>query len=339
MFLSLLSLIVVLAAALGIWYAVTRFWAWLAKGKPLVKAAHSADASERLVSAFDEIERVRSMRKAQHVASDADKIRLTGEELREVMRLRAAERDAFFMDSKITWYQVVMIFFIASVLGLLVEEIWMFVTAGLTQSRAGLVWGPFSPLYGLGALLLTYVCLPMRKRGSKWWVVFLVSMVVGGSLEQFAGWAMQTFMGAYSWDYILGGIPGAITQWVAIPILFLWGGAGMIWAYLVMPELLFRIGAPTTRRQVVFVGLLGLYLALDIFMTLACFDRAAEREAGIPPSGAFDEWIDENYSNEFMATRFQNLVFYGSPASDYDANGVLWEESDATPRSGQGETA
>jgi uncharacterized membrane protein len=255
------------------------------------------------------------------------------------MRARAEERDAFVKNCKITWYQVVMIFFIASVLGLFVEEIWMFVTAGLTQSRAGLVWGPFSPLYGLGALLLTYVCLPMRKRGSKWWVIFLVSMVVGGSLEQFAGWAMQTFMGAYSWDYILGGIPGAITQWVAIPILFLWGGVGVAWAYLIMPELLFRIGEATTRRQVVFVGLLGLYLALDIFMTLACFDRAAEREAGIPPSDAFGEWIDENYSNEFMATRFQNLVFYGSPASDYDANGVLWEESDGAAQSEQGEAA
>ena len=215
---------------------------------------------------------------------------------------------AEFLDGlKITWYQVVVIFAVGSVAGLILEQVWMFVTEGLTERRYGLVWGPFSPLYGVGALLLTLLCFELRKHGAKSWQIFLTGMIVGGGLEQITGWGMETLMGATSWDY--SNVPGCITKWVAWPFLFFWGALGLIWAKAVMPELLYRIGAPTRKRQVVFVGILAVYLAFDIFMTLACFERVGARERGIPPHGAFEEWVDTKYSDEFVANRFQNMVF------------------------------
>lgn len=84
------------------------------------------------------------------------------------------------------------------------EEMWVFVTAGVTESRARLVWGPFSPLYGVGTVLLTLVTFRLRKAHARGWRVFLVSMAIGGLLEQVTGWGMETFMGAVSWDYIAG---------------------------------------------------------------------------------------------------------------------------------------
>ena len=47
------------------------------------------------------------------------------------------------------------IFLISSILGLLLETVYTLVVFGVFESRAGLVWGPFSPLYGCGAVLLT----------------------------------------------------------------------------------------------------------------------------------------------------------------------------------------
>ena len=43
-------------------------------------------------------------------------------------------------------------------------------------------------------------------------------------------------------------------------------------------------------------------------MTGACFTRKAERDAGIPPENGFEVWVDENYTDEFIASTFQNLV-------------------------------
>lgn len=307
MLLSIIGLVLtVLLVALIIW-AIGWFWAWLGRGKQ-IKHAKDADAlSPATRKVIDQIEAVRAAQKG-HGGTQGKKLRLTHAQLREVRKAECQVRDQFLDHLKIGWYQVVMIFFIGSVLGLILEEVWMFITAGVTESRVGLVWGPFSPLYGAGAVLLTLVTFQLRRLHAKGWVVFLVSMVVGGLLEQITGWGMETFMGAVSWDYIAGGVPGAITKWVAVPFLFFWGLLGYLWYRFIMPDLLYGLGVPTTRRKVIFVTLLSVYLILDIFMTIMCFDRRAERDAGIPPANAFEEWVDENFNNAFMAERFQNMV-------------------------------
>ena len=211
----------------------------------------------------------------------------------------------------------------------------MLVSAGLTESRVGLVWGPFSPLYGLGAVLLTWLSFFLRSRGAAGWQVFLVSAVVGGVLEQFAGWSMSTFFDAESWTYLH--LPDHITQWVAWRFLAAWGVLGLVWCRAVMPRLLYQIGMPTTRRQAVFVTLVAVYLMADVAMTLACFDRKAERDAGEPPSNAFEQWVDTNYNDEFISSRFENLKIGGErDLVDSDGNIVLDESGRAVTRGGEG---
>ena len=332
---SIVSLFVVFAVIRGIWYAIGKFWAWLGKGKRLRSAVEDGRVSESVRVAVAQIEREEALRKLGQAAAEETRAevkevaaghlspvqanrnrrrrsKLTREQMAEVRAARAAERDAYVAGMHLNWYHVVILFFLGSILGLVIEELWMFATAGLTESRVGLVWGPFSPLYGVGAVLLTLLTFWMQRKGLPLWVVFVVSMVTGGVLEQFAGWAMETLFGAVSWDYIAGGIPGAISKWVAVPFLFFWGLLGLVWSKLIMPELLFRIGKPTTVRQVTFMSLLAAYLAFDIFMTFSCFARQAEREAGEPASSSFEMWIDENFTDEFIANRFQNLVINGA---------------------------
>lgn len=311
MLLSLISLVLTVLVVVFVVWCITSFWAWLGRGKRL-----KGVCDDDLVSADvkEAVERLDAYRAAQKLGQgqQGPVIRLSRQQLREVRQAEDTVRDGFLDHLRLGWYQVVMIFFIGSVLGLVLEEAWMLVTAGVTESRVGLVWGPFSPLYGVGAVLLTLVTFQLRKMHAKGWVVFLVSMVVGGLLEQVTGWAMETFMGAVSWDYIAGGVPGAITKWVAVPFLFFWGLLGYVWYRFIMPNLLYGLGKPTTRRKAVFVTLLSVYLVLDVFMTVMCFDRRAARDAGIPPANAFEGWVDENFNNAFMSERFQNMVIDGT---------------------------
>lgn len=306
MFWSVVSLVLLGLLIRFIFWLVKSFFAWLGRGKLVQRAIDNRAVSPEVADAVD---RLILYRAARHIGKEMKKpLKLTRDQVRQIQRAEAVVRSDYVDHMRITWYHVVIIFLLCSFLGLVLEEFWMFVSVGLTQGRYGLVWGPFSPLYGFGALFLTAAGMFMRRKHAKWWQIFLASMVVGGLLEQITGWGMETFMGAVSWDYIAGGVPGAITKWVAVPFLFFWGFLGLAWTEIVMPWLLYTIGEPTTQRQVTFVALLAVYLVADIGMTLACFNRRAARDAGIPPQNAFQEWVDEHYSNEFMSNRFENMV-------------------------------
>ncbi|WP_072369789.1 putative ABC transporter permease [Thermophilibacter mediterraneus] len=309
MFLSLIFVVFLYAVVQGFVRVVVYFWEWLSRGRQL-----DADDVERAENALDQSEDVLERELAR-----AERRRGLG---RLFARWRASNEavDEYLDHLHLGWYQVVIIFFLGSMAGLLIEEAWMLVSAGLAENRVGLVWGPFSPLYGCGAVLLTVLSFLLRRLGARGWQVFVVSAVVGGVLEQLTGWAMSTFFDAESWTYLH--LPDHITQWVAWRFLAAWGLLGLAWCRAVMPRLLYQIGMPTTRRQAVFVTLVAVYLVADVAMTIVCFNRKTERDAGVPPANAFEQWVDTNYSDEFIAGRFQNLKI-GGERDMVDENGNI----------------
>lgn len=230
--------------------------------------------------------------------------RVSSEQQRVIRKARLEMREDFLNDNDPGFYQYLIIFLVASVLGLVIETVYTLITFGIFESRVGLVWGPFSPLYGVGAVLLTVVLWPLRKRPA--WQLFLYSAFLGGILEQTAGWSMEHFAHLQSWTYL--GLPDHITQWVAWRFLVMWGVLGVVWCRAIMPEMIFRIGEPTTRRQRVLVGLLTAFISLDIVMTVACFWRAGQRSEGIPPRNAFETYVDKHFDDDFMARKFENMV-------------------------------
>ena len=320
MFLSLIFVAFLFAVIQGFVRVVVYFWEWLSGGGQL-----ASEDVERAEAALEESEDVLERELAR-----AERKRGLG---RVFARWRASGEaiDEYLDHLSLGWYQAVIIFFLGSMAGLLIEEVWMLVSAGLTESRLGLVWGPFSPLYGFGALLLTWLSFHLRRRGAAGWQVFLVSALVGGVLEQLSGWTMSAVFDAESWTYLH--LPDHITQWVAWRFLAMWGLLGLVWCRAVMPRLLYQIGMPTTRRQAVFVTLVAVYLVADVAMTLVCFNRKVARDAGVPPANAFEEWVDTNYSDEFISSRFQNLKM-GDDRDLVDENGdiVLGADGEALRR-------
>ena len=229
--------------------------------------------------------------------------KISSAQQRVIYEARRALREDFLNDHAPGFYQYIIIFLVASVLGLILETVYMYALYGVVESRVGLVWGPFSPLYGFGAVLLTAVLWPLRNQPI--WIIFVISAGIGGILEQIAGWGMETVMHAWSWSYLH--FPDHITQWVAWRFLIMWGVLGLAWCKLIMPEMLFRIGEPTTRRQAVVAGLLAAFIALDVSITVMCFYRAGKRQEGIPPQNVFEEYIDRHFGDDFISDTFENI--------------------------------
>ncbi|MBQ9058312.1 MAG: putative ABC transporter permease [Atopobiaceae bacterium] len=310
---ALVSLLVIFAAARIVISAFRAFFAWLGRGievRWLVQGNYiDTRYAAELHEFIDQVEES-AARRAFSYEPWEKRPRLSFEQLRALGHAHSKARELYLHEVALNWYQIVIIFLLGSFIGLILEQIWMFITAGLTESRVGLVWGPYSPIYGFGAVLLTLVCWNLKKHVGSDLAIFVASLGIGGALEQLTGWGMETFLGVVSWDY--SGTFGALTKWVSIPFLLMWGLLGLVWSKHIMPELLYRIGMPTTTRQALFVSLLGVYLALDITMTVACFSRMAQRDAGRAPQNAFEQWVDNHYTDEFIAARFQNMMIEGT---------------------------
>lgn len=92
----------------------------------------------------------------------------------------------------------------------------------------GFLKGPYIPIYGVGALLLLFICRPFRENGFQ---VFFVALVACTALEYFTGWLMETFFGKQFWDYSMFKI--TYKNRISLVSSLFWGVMGLFVTYVV----------------------------------------------------------------------------------------------------------
>lgn len=94
-------------------------------------------------------------------------------------------------------YHLLTVFLIYSVLGWLVESIYMsFCNKKLTNR--GFAKGPFCPIYGFGALIGYFVLSPLRKNLI---ALYLIGAILATTFEFLVGIGMKKLFGEVWWDY------------------------------------------------------------------------------------------------------------------------------------------
>ena len=217
----------------------------------------------------------------------------------------------------LNFFNLFWVFLVASIVGLGIEVLWRLLTVGALESRAGLLWGPFSPIYGFGALLMTIAL-------NRWWnspktVIVLVSALIGGAFEFAVSWWMEYSFGIIAWDYSkeLLNIDGRTD----LAHCLAWGLLGLVWIRLLLPDLLELVERiPLTWRAALTVAT-ALFIIVDACMTLLVLDRWQAREAGAASTSAIDAFIDSHYDDRFMQTRFETMTIGDKPASPLEVTG------------------
>lgn len=199
------------------------------------------------------------------------------------------------------------VFISASVLGLVLEDIFHVLVYGGYESRAGFVWGPFSPIYGVGAVVLTLFL--NRFYYTHDLVIFLVAMVLGATLEYGASWMMETFWHAIAWDYTgtFGSINGRTNFFFGV----MWGTLGLFWVRFVLPIIKGvqkRFLGKGGRAFKVISWLLVAFILVDSVATVLALHREGQRAEGIPPATQIDVMLDEVFPDEWLQERFHNMT-------------------------------
>ena len=202
-------------------------------------------------------------------------------------------------------YKILLICFIGSFFGVIIEMLYCLVTNGYIESRAGLVYGPFNLLYGFGAVALTVSLYKVRNHRA--WLSFLGGFVIGSAVEYACSWVQEMAFGSRSWDY--SGHAFNINGRICLLYSIFWGLLGVIWMkdiYPRMAKLILKI--PDNWGKIA----TWVFLAFFVFnavVTVIAVMRWAQRIDLIEPSNAFWRFIDSRFTNERMQRIFANMVF------------------------------
>lgn len=202
-------------------------------------------------------------------------------------------------------YKLLLICFVGSFAGVVLEMLWCLITNGYIESRAGLVYGPFNLLYGSGAVLLTLTLFQYRNRGYIW--SFLGGMIVGSALEYVCSWAQEALLGSRSWDY--SHMPLNLNGRICLTYSVFWGILGVLWMKDLYPRMAKyilkipnKIGKPLTWA-------LTAFLIFNAIVSCVAVARWAARVQGVPASGTFWAFVDRRFPDERMQRIFANMTF------------------------------
>ena len=236
------------------------------------------------------------------------------EEAAEAGTLGRAKGDRGFIE--LDFFNLFWVFVVCCVLGLVIETVYHMVVVdpGVYQDRAGMLYGPFSPIYGFGAVLMTVALNRFYKANPV--IIFLVSAVIGGLFEAAVSWFMQVGFGAVAWDYsgstIFGLFPDPIAALfqgrTSTLFMCMWGALGFVWIKLCLPWLLKLINLIPWQARYSFTTICAILMLVNGVMTLQSLECWYQRESGLAPSSPVEEFYVEHYDDAYMANRFQSMT-------------------------------
>ena len=200
---------------------------------------------------------------------------------------------------------MVYLFLIAAFLGDIIETIFCRLTTGVWMSRSSLVWGPFSIVWGFGAVLLTAVLYKYRDRSDRY--VFLVGTVAGGAYEYICSVLSELVFGTVFWDY--SHLPFNLGGRINLLYCFFWGIAAVVWLKGIYPRL-----SGWIEKLPMSVGRAGtwiivVFMLVNMAASALALARYTERvTTGAPAENALETLLDQRFPNERMERVYPNAI-------------------------------
>lgn len=248
-----------------------------------------------------------SSRYRQALADTIERIRSVDE--REIERIEQ-EQNRFAQG--INAYKVFWIFFLGSILGVVIETLFCLMTRGHYENRVGVIWGPFNPVYGFGCVALTLGLYFLRFHRDLHILFF--GAIIGNAVEYFCSWAQEQVFGSTSWDY--SSMPYNINGRICLLYGLFWGILACYWIKNIFPLLNAWILRIPQRIGKALTWVLCVLLCADMALSAWAVLRWVERDQGTPPRNAVERFFDARFGDERMQMLFPNMTFTSELTSE-----------------------
>ncbi|MGN1098616.1 MAG: putative ABC transporter permease [Clostridia bacterium] len=196
---------------------------------------------------------------------------------------------------------LVSVFTIGSIAGYLAETLWCAAAYHVIESRQGMVFGPFSQVYGIGAVLLTLI---ISKNSSKT-KTFLISAVVGGIYEYACSYIQERLFGTVSWDYGDGFF--SVGGRTSLIFCVFWGLMGILLINYINPALSSVLSKIHGMGKTVVSAVVTVFFILNLQLSYMAVKRQTGRRMNIPPSTEIEEWLDLRFNDDVLKEIYPNM--------------------------------
>ena len=206
------------------------------------------------------------------------------------------------MTGKKLWIEILWVFIIFSIIGCLYETILCYFRQGIIESRQGLIYGAFSPVYGIGGVIC-YLFLPYFNRMS---ITFLVGTLLGGIVEYLCSYVQEMMFGTISWNYTKYFLN--FNGRTSIMHMAFWGLLCVLFRYLLYPYLKKVLFYFKEHKYILLNRLVCFFLLFDIFISVSAAYRQYERSRNVPTNSFFGRFLDQHYNDEYMDRIYPNKM-------------------------------
>ncbi len=200
------------------------------------------------------------------------------------------------------------LFVIGALAGDLVETVFCRITAGVWMSRSSLVWGPFSVVWGLAIALVTVLLHQDKNKQDRH--IFFVGVFLGGAYEYICSVFTELVFGKVFWDY--SAMPFNLGGRINLLYCFFWGLAAVIWIKGLYPKIARLIAVILKKNGQILTGIVMVFMALDILVSVMALVRYDTRAAGKEPVHRWEQSMDEYFEDQRMERIYPN----GKPKGD-----------------------
>lgn len=204
-----------------------------------------------------------------------------------------------------TLYEAIVLFFIYSFLGWILESVYCSIHEKHIVNR-GFLFGPLCPIYGFGSLLLLVALTPAVSQPL---LVFAISFILTSLLEYVVSFLLEVLFKKSWWDY--SHMPLNINGRVWLPFSLVWGGLAMLLLYVVHPFFHGLLGQLSESTVFVIAIVALVLLVADIIFSVrdnVIFNREMNRLAEL--SAKIDHLKEEIL--RFSTARRDELKAFGA---------------------------
>lgn len=211
----------------------------------------------------------------------------------------------FNINNVINIYKLIWIFTIGSILGYCVEMLWCYIRNGHFESRKGLIYGPISPVYGIGGIVLTL--LLYRFINYNGIIIFFISAIIGGVFEYLCSWVQEKAFGSVSWDYDSKNL--SINGRTSVEYSVFWGILGVFFLRDIYPLFDKFMGYFSDGTIKILTIIFLVFLIPDIIISALAVRREVARMKDVQARNALDRFLDKKYPDEFLKKIYPNMIF------------------------------